>query len=250
MTHPPLVWLDCETTALPLRRRAWDVAAIVRQPDGTDVEYQWFVHLADLDLPTADPTALEAGRFWQRHPQADHARVFGAPILAPDRPGVYRLAVVLDQLAPLVDGKARILGSAPWFDMMTVGPRMADRGIEPGWHYHPDDVPAMIKGFLAGWVGLTDELAHARSDDLCRAIGVDPDEYPRHTAIGDCRLFRDAYDVILRGGRALQDGLAASAAAQRFAGGYGCKCPTGACAHRSAGEAAFRQETLGTWTSQ
>jgi hypothetical protein len=217
----PQRWLDCETTGLDLAtRRAWDVAVIERRPDGVDVEHQWFLHAADIDLSTADPAALDIGGFWHRHPQAGYLRAGGSAITAPDRPGVHRAHTVLEAVAQLTAG-AVVLGSGPWFDMMTLGPRMVERGITPAWYYHPDDVPAMVKGFLAGWVGMTDELRAARSDELVRAIGLDPDSYGRHTAIGDCRLFRDAYDVLARGGRTFQDERAAAAAAAHFASASG-----------------------------
>jgi hypothetical protein len=37
-----------------------------------------------------------------------------------------------------------------------------------------------------------------KSDDLSRAVGVDPDDYYRHTALGDCRWMRDLYDAVTR----------------------------------------------------
>jgi DNA polymerase III epsilon subunit-like protein len=68
-------------------------------------------------------------------------------------------------------------------------------GILPSWHYHPIDVPSLAEGWLRGrGRPLPDQL---KSDELCRAIGVDPDKYARHTALGDCELFRAVYETLI-----------------------------------------------------
>jgi hypothetical protein len=37
-----------------------------------------------------------------------------------------------------------------------------------------------------------------RLDDLARAVGIEPRDYDRHSALGDVRMIRDAEDVITR----------------------------------------------------
>lgn len=189
-----LTWLDCETISLKPWRRAWEIALITRHPDEPDLEWQWFIHPADLDWANADPVALDIGRFWDRHPHGPYLRDGGDPDAAPSLAGVYRLAPVLEAVARETVDRALILGSNPSFDTSTLEPRMRDLGIVPGWHHHSEDVPTLAKGWLLGR-GLPLPEG-GKSDDYCRAVGVEPDCYERHSALGDCRLFRDVYDVL------------------------------------------------------
>ena len=202
-----LVWLDTETTGLHAARRPWDVALIVRDDTDThDQELQWIVHPYDLDLGNADPRALEIGGFWERYPYAQHLRTFGdlrtpayrLPALPPGKE-VRRLEDILRDVQYATRDRATILGSNPNFDMSTLEAMMLEFNLAPRWHYHGEDVPTLIKGWLMGNGGPLPVDQHKRSDALCRMIGVEPDDYPRHTAIGDCRMFRDAYDALLRG---------------------------------------------------
>lgn len=199
MTARTLVWLDTETTGLHPARRAWDIALIVRHPGEPDTEWQWYIHPDDLDLPNADPSALRIGGFWDRHPHAKYLRGGGKPFDAPKMPGVHRLYEVLPVIARETAKRAIILGSNPHFDIATLEPRLDNFSITPEWHYHPEDVPTLVKGWL---LGRGQPLpAGGKSDDYCRAVGIDPDQYQRHSALGDCRLFRDTYDAVTPGGR-------------------------------------------------
>ncbi|MFY1595456.1 hypothetical protein [Micromonospora sp. WMMD737] len=200
MTGPTLVWLDCETTRLDESRRPWEVAAIIRQPGHRDVEYHWFVDILDIDLTHANPVSLDIGRFWERHPQArwvtrtgDRVHlVHDVPGILPEPDGVYRESLMLTEVAELTAGQAVICGSNPAFDTGTLAPRMAHWDIEPGWHYHPEDVPGMARG----WLLAQGCAAPRKSDEIARACGLDPDWYDRHTALGDCRLFRDLHRIV------------------------------------------------------
>lgn len=200
MTAVPLVWLDTETTSLRHDRRAWEIAAIVRRPGLPDVEHQWLIHVADLDITNADPVALDVGGFWDRHPQAAHVRDGGDPTKAPPADGVFALTSALRQLAVLVADRALILGSNPAFDTYTLEPRMLETGIPPGWHYHPVDVPTLAQGWILGaGKPLPDST---KSDAISLAVGIDPARYDRHAALGDCRWLRDLYDAVNTGGKA------------------------------------------------
>lgn len=179
----PLVWIDTETTSLRHDRRAWDVALIRRTPDG-DVEHQWFIVADDLDLGGADLAALRIGRFHQRHPQYTGG-------------GAEEEWALLDQVEELTRD-AVLLGSHPAFDMDTLAPRMRANGVCPSWHYRPVDVPVLALGVLLGrgvQVPARDD-GTLSTDDVCRAFGLDVSGYERHTALGDCRLFRDLYNVV------------------------------------------------------
>jgi DNA polymerase III epsilon subunit-like protein len=182
-----LVWADCETTKLGPGRMPWEIA-LIRRPAGADVRgdtsYLWMVDLRDLDLGNADPIALRIGGFYERHPQMSRD---------PEIRTATRLPEVLRKVENLTRG-AVVLGSNPAFDTEALDPLMRVCGILPSWHYHPVDLPSMCEGFLRGR-GLP-LPAKLKSDELARAVGVDPDRYKRHTALGDCELFRAVYDAM------------------------------------------------------
>lgn len=188
-------WIDCETTSLKLDRRAWEIALITRHRDEPDIEWRWFIHPLDLDLSNADPTSLEFGHFYERHPHGPYLKAGGDVEHAPKMLGVFREAEVLLVVARETADRAMLYGSNPAFDVYTLEPRMHALDITPGWHYHPEDVPTLVKGWLLGQDRPLPE--GGKSDDYCRAVGVNPDTYDRHTALGDCRLFRDVFDIVI-----------------------------------------------------
>jgi hypothetical protein len=211
IAQPRLCWLDTETTGLLDAHRPWDVALILRDATGFDRSYQWFIHAVDLNLATADPKALEVGRFWERHPHGPRlaeatdgdVRRFGdrdiqtylyeLPILS-----TRRAFSIANWVRDIVPERALILGSNPAFDQGMVGDMMRRASIDPTWHYHPIDVPTLITGWLLGNrnADLIEPIIGMKSDQLCAAIGLNLSEYVRHTALGDCELFRDAFDAI------------------------------------------------------
>ena len=108
--------------------------------------------------------------------------------------------VAAERVAAIVKDGAIIAGSNPAFDMERLLILMQrNRFGVPGWHYHPCDVPTMALGWLARGDG---PLSRPwKSDALSRAVGVDPDDYARHTALGDVLWTRDLYDTIMGGGQ-------------------------------------------------
>lgn len=195
-----VAFLDGETTGLHPGRVPWEIGLITRTPAAdpydlpVDIERHWFIHAADLRWYERDDTALTIGRFWARHPHAGYLGNGGYPSGAPDLPDVVRLGEAVAQFVTLTRHRPVLVGSNPAFDTQYLEREALALGLTPGWHYHPDDVPAMIRGWLRGRGRPVPDTW--RSDDLCRAIGIDPARYARHTALGDCRMFRDAYDVI------------------------------------------------------
>ena len=69
----PIVFLDTETTSLRHDRRAWEIAMIRREVDGTEAETHLFV---DVSIANADQRALAIGGYFDRHPKhaADRKR--------------------------------------------------------------------------------------------------------------------------------------------------------------------------------
>lgn len=184
----PLAFLDCETTKLGPGARAWEIG-LIRRPAGAtrtdDRKHHWFIYTHDLDLGNADPTSLTIGRFYERHPQALYNK---------HAAGARPENQVMEEIEKLTRG-ARILGSKPSFDQEILDARMRAHGLIPAWHHHPEDVPAMARGWKIG-MGTPRNEAPRRSDDISRACGINPDDYDRHTALGDCAWMRDLYDRV------------------------------------------------------
>jgi hypothetical protein len=86
------------------------------------------------------------------------------------------------------------------------------------WHYHVIDVEALAAGYLAairqdaaelGYHDRPDtpqyehegnlEIARLpwKSDSLSRAVGVEPDDFDRHTALGDARWAKAIYEAVM-----------------------------------------------------
>jgi len=182
-----IVFLDTETTSLRPDRRAWEVALIVRDDDGADVEHSWFVDVDDLDLGNADLMSLKIGRFHERHPQLRQGAVQGT-IHAVEEISLF------DQVERITRG-AILVGAVPNFDADVLGARMRAHGICPSWHYHLVDVETLAAGQLKmspPW----------DFDTILGLYGLEYAEEDRHTALGDTRMVRDLYDAILAGGAA------------------------------------------------
>lgn len=197
-----LCFIDTETTSLGSDRRAWEIGMVLRQEGRPDTEHAWFVSAGDLDLGYADPTSLKIGRFYERHPEAANRWVTGLPGCRPEWD-------VLGEVEQLTRG-AHLVGAVVSFDADVLGQRMRANGICPSWHYHLIDIEALAVGYLshsAARGGDGQELKGSitalpwKSDALSRAAGVDPDDFDRHTALGDARWARAIYDAVMGGGQ-------------------------------------------------
>lgn len=180
-----LLFVDTETTGLdPAAGHVpWEVAIV--EPDGT--EHHWIWRPSDGDLEHADPIALDIGKFHDR---------------APDRHVVRDEADAAQAIVELVEGNI-IVGSKPAFDIEMLTPWLRRWGYEPAWHHRPICIATLTYGWLTALAALApDAVPYGilelpwRSDDLARAIGVDPDGYDRHTALGDARWVRDWHTAV------------------------------------------------------
>jgi hypothetical protein len=201
-----IAFLDCETTSLRHDRRAWEVGIIDRRPGHSDVEHSWFIELNDLDLGNADLRSLEVGRFHDRHP---HARLDEEP----DPFAALDETSVMMQVEAITRG-AHIVGAVVNFDTEVLGNQMRQNGICPSWHYHLCDVENLAAGWLhrhaavlENRAGAIDEATALRevarppwdSHALSRAVGVEPDGFDRHTALGDAKWARAIFDAVTGG---------------------------------------------------
>ena len=200
----PIVFIDTETTSLRPDRRAWEVG-MIRRADHRDAgqEISFFIHIDDIDLPNADPFALDVGRFWQRHPLAvTDARVgydvhdFEDTSMWSTLRGEVLDAGTAAQVVRLWTHGAHLVGSVPNFDAEVLAALLRDNWLTPTWHYHLIDVENLAVGWLAGRGESV--LPPWKSDDLTRRLGVEPaTEQERHTALGDARWAMRIYDKVM-----------------------------------------------------
>lgn len=158
---------------------------------------------------------------------------FGQPHAEPDSPRTLhpgKLGEWCRRFAELTWG-AHMIGMVPSFDTDRLWRLLRANGACPGWHYQPIDVEAVAAGYVLGrakGIALTavstiqaNTLADAGggrvpdigqfagaldarktaglpidSEDISRAVGIDPDKYPRHTAMGDACWARDVWDAV------------------------------------------------------
>lgn len=91
-----------------------------------------------------------------------------------------------EALVNLMNGRPFMVGAVPSFDAERIARQWLEPlGIERPWHYHLMDIENVVLGWLTARMG----VPHApwKSDELSAAIGVNPADYPRHTAMGDVR---------------------------------------------------------------
>jgi len=171
-----LAFLDTETTGLhPVKHQIWEVGVIIRPPTGEETEISWML---PVDLSRADAYALTIGHFHERY-QPDH---------------LTSLEQFSAEFVPLIAG-AHIVGVNPTFDaerieylLYQIGYHAPDDSPAP-WSYHLVDMLAVIagaKGVRPPW----------SSHQLSRLVGIDPDSYERHSALGDARWTMAMYDAV------------------------------------------------------
>lgn len=206
----PLAFLDTETTGLdPDRHEIWEVGLIMRRDD-VDTEYVWQL---PVDLGRADPIALNIGHF--------HDRRWPEPIALENRRqaqsgiwsegGLSRVRLATEHLerwaSDFVDltRGAHLVGNVVSFDEERLRRMLRRMGQCPMWHYHLVDVENLAVGWLAASKDPADPPAPTQdkcqppwnSEELSLAVGVDPADYDRHTALGDARWARDVYDAVI-----------------------------------------------------
>jgi hypothetical protein len=189
-TAVPLAFLDCETDGVHPGRKAWEIAIVRREPDGTETEWQAFV---DIDLSTADLFGLRVGQFYDRHPLGRDLSG-GVRVTAERGPNWIGTARAANEVARLTHG-AYIFGANPSFDTETLAPLLRGHGLVPAWHYTPWCTTTLAVGFLAAKGQLPP--SPWKSYELSRLVGVEPpSETEEHTAMGDVRWVMRMWDAI------------------------------------------------------
>lgn len=179
-----ICFLDTETLGLDPDAPIWEFAAIRRTPDGDEVEYHCFIDHYPLPWYESLPEQFQQDYTARYSPRTAITTFTAAQLIVEATNG------------------AHIIGAVPSFDTVRLSKLLRQTGVlmYPGsddpWHYHLVDVENMIVGYLAA----QGEVVHPpwKSDELSNAVGVDPDKYARHTAMGDVQWVRDQYDAVMQ----------------------------------------------------
>lgn len=209
-----LAFVDIETTSLDRETaEVWDIAIITRDPgpngDRTQTWTWW------PDLTQASPDSLRITGFYQRMYE-----------LGLSRPGLVRYTdsrgsggegltaelTAAEEVARTLTG-AFFVAAVPDFDAHHLGRWLRSFEHVGAHHYHLADVESMVVGYLRGAFQAGQTCAHEPHDEqdvswpiarppwnhgqLCKAVGIDPDAYERHTALGDARCVRDVWDTVM-----------------------------------------------------
>lgn len=174
-----LAFIDTETTGLdPDRHEIWEVGLILRYEDGDESETTWQL---PVDLGQADAMALKIGRFHDR-------RLLDSPATP--------LRTFANEFAEMTVG-AHLVGAVVSFDEERLRRLLRAQGQCPMWHYHLIDVEVLVAGWLARDPDSMPVLPPWKSEDLSRLVGVDPDAFDRHSALGDAQWARAMYDAVM-----------------------------------------------------
>lgn len=196
----PVVFVDTETTGLdPETERIFDLGII--EADGT--EYEFHLQPEPEIVKAMHPKAVEVNRFhertaspkWHWHPD--------------------QRALLDGTVRNLLEGR-HIVGAVPDFDTRHLTATYKRWALPvPRWHYHLIDVEALAAGYLVGTFTAIQEVGKNPEADgptveeamraippwdseaLSLAIGVDPEEFDRHTALADARWAKAIYEVVL-----------------------------------------------------
>lgn len=162
-----IVFLDCETLGLDKQAPIWEFAAVRVTSDGREIARDTF------QIKHEPGRFLETFDEWFRKDYEARYRADSA---------IYPWEAV-PRIDQLTDAGATVAGSNPMFDMERIELLMRHYGTEPGWYYHPKDIPNVVEGFLAGRRALPDPPF--KSNSLSLALGIDPADFARHSAMGD-----------------------------------------------------------------
>lgn len=201
MTRP--VFIDTETTGLdPDRHAIWEVALIT--PDGNEHVWQF-----PVDEMSADPFALDIGRYWDRRWPVGIQEVSDLDAIYQAHSPKSRRRNFPDQGRAIKPGRdwcehfrdltagLHLAGAVVSFDEERLRRLLRSLGVLPRWHYHLQDIETLIIGYLRGRGDAVPDLPW-KSDEISRLIGVEPPgALDRHTALGDARWARRVWDVVM-----------------------------------------------------
>lgn len=210
--------IDVESTGLypEAGHEPWEIGLIARdETDGTsrEREYLWRIK---PDLTNADPQALRIGGFYERTngmlvDPVEHA----ANLAVKDAEPVWSdPSEVASELAFQLDNSI-VIGANPGFDKDFIRPFLRQHGQAYTAHYRPICVTTFAAGYLFGKSAATSHIASGgidlafvpealdppwSSNAISVEVGVNPQDYERHSALGDCRWALAQLDAVIGGG--------------------------------------------------
>lgn len=166
----PIVFLDTETVGLSVDDPIWEIAAIRREIDGTETTFEW--HALDREgLRIVPPRSLPEpfrSDFLNRYGITANLCDFWSSV---------------DMLRRIFDGKPTVVGAVPNFDTERIARQFGDFG----WHHRLRYVETLAAGHLGREVGSLTDCAEALGIRVVDA----------HTAMGDVRMVRAIWDVLM-----------------------------------------------------
>lgn len=187
-----ICFLDTETLGLHPDAPVWEFAAIRRFSDSDSI--------SGWDSVRYGPHGAETyAHFTIQHDPAHWLDGVADQFVA-DYRARYRWATAWGECLAAAEihritAGAQIVACNPVFDEPRLAKLLRRNGIEPEWHYHPDDISSIVKGYLAARGELPDP-PH-KSEVLSTAVGVLPAAFERHTAMGDVLWTRAQWDAVM-----------------------------------------------------
>lgn len=197
-----IVFMDTETLGLDIASPIWEFAAVRRKSLGGDIAAEKSLHL--FIRHRAMPWLAE---FPEEFARDYHARYS-------DAESVHQMEAA-ERIAEFMGDRPHVVGAVPNFDTERISHQLLrpNRIREP-WHYHLIDIENVVVGYLRGerrfgeGDGMPEHIGHSigrltslpwNSDELSRAVGVDPEQFERHTAMGDVRWVMAQWDAVMGG---------------------------------------------------
>jgi hypothetical protein len=199
--HPSdVTFVDTETLGLHRKAPIWEFAAVRRsynEPfDGSYTERTFHCFIEHQAQPWLK---MMPDQF-----KVDYLRRFRPA------PHVLTKTAAVAMITEAMQG-AHIVGAVPNFDterlhrLIVKHTKMDVEGDV--WHYHLIDVENIIVGYLRAAMVHVPSMLHATfqelttppwdSNALSSAVGVNPEDYDRHTAMGDVLWARAQYDAVM-----------------------------------------------------
>lgn len=178
-----IVFLDTETLGVHIDAPIWELAAIRRRADGTETTLHLFIH-HDPDRWLKDPNFPESFK-------SDYRERYSEDNDVPR----YSAARIIQNF---FTGRPHVVGAVPNFDTERIAHQLLrPNDIQEPWHYHLIDVENLAVGYLVSRGADLFARPPWDSNELSRAIGVNPDRFDRHTALGDVRWVMAQWDAIM-----------------------------------------------------
>jgi hypothetical protein len=207
-----IVFLDTETLGLDPDAPVWEFAAVRRFADPESAGHfgslKYGPHGAEADVCF---TIQHDPKGWVDGFPAEFAADYHARY---DETTAWCERAAAHEIDAFTRG-AHIIGAVPSFDTERLAKLLRRNGMEPSWHYHLIDVENIVVGWLHGVAARAIDEAREwgeepdpallerrldppwKSEQLSRAIGIDPDDYARHTAMGDVLWTKAQWDTVI-----------------------------------------------------